>query len=239
MAEEIGIVMSLYDKVSPTLKAIAANSQAFDKTLDGLSESIKTYDRNQETLVKRYADLKKALAETDNQVKAAQKSYKKLDDEVSKKTLDEAIDRQEALRRALKETESNLKLNAKAYDDLNEQALRAAKGIRETEDAARRAENRADGASMLSALGKAGLTGMVGDSVSQAAGYILESMVGQPTATAVSSVLSGIASGAAMGAVTGTPAGIAAGAVLGGISGLANAAATVGGSKDDAFKSYV
>ena len=42
-----------------------------------------------------------------------------------------------------------------------------------------------------------------------------------------------------MGAMTGTPAGIAAGAVLGGISGLANAATTVGGAKDDAFKSYV
>ena len=33
MAEEVGIVMSLYDRVSPTLKAIAGNSQAFDKTL--------------------------------------------------------------------------------------------------------------------------------------------------------------------------------------------------------------
>ena len=79
----------------------------------------------------------------------------------------------------------------------------------------------------------------MGDSFSQLAGFALESAVGQPTATAVSGILSGITSGAAMGAMTGTPAGIAAGAVLGGISGLANAATTVGGAKDDAFKSYV
>lgn len=241
MAEEVGIVMSLYDRVSPTLKAIAGNSQAFDKTLDDLEESIRSYDKAQDSMVKKYADLKKAMAETDNQVKAAQKSYKKLNDEASKKALDEAIDRQAELRRALAETETNLKANSKAYDDLYEQARKAARGIGETEDAARRAENRAGSGtgSLLSGLKSAGLISMVGDSFSQLAGFALESAVGQPTATAVSGVLSGITSGAAMGAMTGTPAGIAAGAVLGGISGLANAATTVGGAKDDTFKSYV
>lgn len=241
MAEEVGIVMSLYDRVSPTLKAIAGNSQAFDKTLDDLEESIRSYDKAQDSMVKKYADLKKAMAETDNQVKAAQKSYKKLNDEASKKALDEAIDRQTELRRALTETETNLKANSKAYDDLYEQARKAARGIGETEDAARRAENRAGSGtgSLLSGLKSAGLISMVGDSFSQLAGFALESAVGQPTATAVSGILSGITSGAAMGAMTGTPAGIAAGAVLGGISGLANAATTVGGAKDDAFKSYV
>lgn len=255
MAEEVGIVMSLYDRVSPTLKAIAGNSQAFDKTLDDLEESIRSYDKAQGSMVKKYADLKKAMAETDNQVKAAQKSYKKLNDEASKKALDEAIDRQTELRRALTETETNLKANSKAYDDLYEQARKAARGIGktedaarkaargigETEDAARRAENRAGSGtgSLLSGLKSAGLISMVGDSFSQLAGFALESAVGQPTATAVSGILSGITSGAAMGAMTGTPAGIAAGAVLGGISGLANAATTVGGAKDDTFKSYV
>lgn len=241
MAEEVGIVMSLYDRVSPTLKAIAGNSQAFDKTLDDLEESIRSYDKAQDSMVKKYADLKKAMAETDNQVKAAQKSYKKLNDEASKKALDEAIDRQAELRRALAETETNLKANSKAYDDLYEQARKAARGIGETEDAARRAENRAGSGtgSLLSGLKSAGLISMVGDSFSQLAGFALESAVGQPTATAVSGILSGITSGAAMGAMTGTPAGIAAGAVLGGISGLANAATTVGGAKDDTFKSYV
>ena len=123
MAEEVGIVMSLYDRVSPTLKAIAGNSQAFDKTLDDLEESIRSYDKAQDSMVKKYADLKKAMAETDNQVKAAQKSYKKLNDEASKKALAEAIDRQAELRRALAETETNLKANSKAYDDLYEQTV--------------------------------------------------------------------------------------------------------------------
>ena len=41
MAEEVGIVMSLYDRVSPTLKTIAGNTRAFDKNLDDLEESLK------------------------------------------------------------------------------------------------------------------------------------------------------------------------------------------------------
>ena len=36
MAEEVGIVMTLYDRVSPTLKSIAGSSRAFDKSLDEL-----------------------------------------------------------------------------------------------------------------------------------------------------------------------------------------------------------
>ena len=76
MAEEVGIVMSLYDRVSPTLKAIAGNTSAFDKNLDDLEQSLKAYDKAQDAMVKKSADLKKALAEADNQVKSAQKSYK-------------------------------------------------------------------------------------------------------------------------------------------------------------------
>lgn len=33
MAEDVSIVMSLLDRVSPTLKTIAGNSKAFDKTI--------------------------------------------------------------------------------------------------------------------------------------------------------------------------------------------------------------
>ena len=78
MAEEVGIVMSLYDRVSPTLKAISGNSKAFDKNLDELEQSLKAYEKAQNSLVGKSADLKKALSEADQKVKDAQKSYKKL-----------------------------------------------------------------------------------------------------------------------------------------------------------------
>ena len=43
MAEEVGIVMKLYDQVSPSLKSIAGNTKAFDKNMDDLEESLKAY----------------------------------------------------------------------------------------------------------------------------------------------------------------------------------------------------
>ena len=65
MAEEVGIVMTLYDRVSPTLKSIAGSSRAFDKSLDELEASLKAYDKAQTELVGHSANLKKAIAETD------------------------------------------------------------------------------------------------------------------------------------------------------------------------------
>ena len=73
MAEEVGIVMTLYDRVSPTLKSIAGSSRAFDKSLDELEASLKAYDKAQTELVGHSADLKKAIAETDVKVREAQK----------------------------------------------------------------------------------------------------------------------------------------------------------------------
>lgn len=45
MPEEVGIVMKLYDQVSPSLKSIAGNTKAFDKDMDDLEASLKAYDK--------------------------------------------------------------------------------------------------------------------------------------------------------------------------------------------------
>lgn len=243
MAEEVGIVMSLYDRVSPTLKSITGNAKAFDKSLDELEQSIKDYDKNQDIMVKKSADLKKALAEADQQVKNAQKSYKKLNDEASKKTLAEAIDRQTQLRQALADTEVNLKANTKAYADLYEKARKAARGMDETAAAASRAENRAgSGTTGLGELTKglvtAGIGQMFGDAFSNIGNAWLSSAIGEPQARVASSILSGAVSGGTMGAVAG-PIGIALGAAAGGLAGLVSGGSEVYAAGDDAFKSYV
>lgn len=240
MAEEVGIVMSLYDRVSPTLKAIAGNSKAFDKSLDELEASLKAYDKAQESLVKRSANLKKSLAEADQEVKNAQKSYKKLNDEVSKKALDEAIDRQAELRRELTETESSLRANAKAYDTLYENARKAANGVQTVTVASSKAENRAGSGStgILSALGQAGLISMAGDAAGQWANVLLGSAYGGATGTLLSSGLSGAVQGAAMGSLLG-PVGTVAGAVVGGGIGLITGGSQIYQERDEAFKAYV
>ena len=129
MAEEVGIVMTLYDRVSPTLKSIAGSNKAFDKSLDELEASLKAYDKAQTELVGRSANLKKAIAETDVKVREAQKSYRKLKDETSKGALDDAIDEQARLRRELSDTETAIKENSAAYQDLYKQARNAASAI--------------------------------------------------------------------------------------------------------------
>lgn len=88
MAEEIGIVMSLYDKVSPTLKTIGNNTKAFDKNLQELEQSCKSYEKSQESLVKDISTLKSKLVESNQKVKEATKAWKAGKDELSKEMLD-------------------------------------------------------------------------------------------------------------------------------------------------------
>lgn len=238
MAEEVGIVMSLYDRVSPTLKSIAGNSKAFDKTLDELEASLKAYDKAQETMVKRSADLKKALAEADQEVKNAQKSYKKFNDEASKNALDQAIDRQTELRRKLTETESSIRANAKAYDTLYEKARKAASGVQTVSTEASKAENRAGSGGILSTLGQAGAWSMLGDVASQWSETLVTSAGGSEVGTLFSGALSGAGSGAAIGTMIGGPLGTAVGAGVGALVGLAGGASQVYENRDEAFKEY-
>lgn len=245
MAEEVGIVMSLYDQVSPMLKTIAGNTRAFDKSLDDLEQGLKQYDKVQTGLTKDLSALKKAMEESNQKVIAARKEYKKLNDEASKGALDEAIEEQAQLKRRLTETESAIRNQSKLYEDLYSKARQAAKGIKDVSTQASIADNRAGGGfsggagSVLSALGKAGIYDMVGDVGSQLIDVFGESALGQPLATAVSSTLSGAASGAAIGSMVLPGAGTAVGAAAGGLLGAATGGSQIYAAKDDAFKSYV
>ena len=230
MAEEVGIVMTLYDRVSPTLKDLSKNTKAFDKDLDDLEQSLKTFDKNQQGLVSRSAELKKALEGANQRVTDARKEYRKLKDETSKGALDEAIEEQQRLKQALDETSIAIKENNQNYKALLASARTAAAE-------ASKAENKAEGG-MLRQLRTAGLFSLAGDAVSQLGGVLVESALGQPMASFVGSTLSGAASGAAIGSVLG-PTGTLLGAAVGAASGVANGFGQVYQAQDEAFKSYV
>ena len=192
MAEEVGIVMTLYDRVSPTLKSIAGSSRAFDKSLDELEASLKAYDKAQTELVGHSANLKKAIAETDVKVREAQKSYRKLKDETSKGALDDAIDEQARLRRELSDTEAAIKENSAAYQDLYKQARNAASAIS-------KADNRAGGEKSGTGLGglakglmAAGVGSLWSDALGKVGDAFLSSAIGEPEARMASSILSGV-----------------------------------------------
>ena len=242
MAEEVGIVMSLYDRVSPTLKAIAGNTKAFDKNLDDLERSLKEYDKTQDTLSKNTSELRKALEAANQKVTDARKAYKQLKDEASKGALDDAIDEQARLKRELDETERSLRTHSKLYDDLYDKARKAANGVRSAGEETSKLSGSSGGSlgmgEVLTRLGAAGLTNQLGDALSQAANVGIESFMGQPTASAVSSILSGAVSGAATGAMFGAP-GVAIGALVGGTAGAITGGSQIYAEKDDTFKSYV
>lgn len=260
MAEEVGIVMSLYDRVSPTLKAIAGNTAAFDKNLDDLESSLKEYDKAQDTLSENAASLRKALEASNQKVADARKEYRKLKDDTSKGALDAAIDEQARLKRELAETETCLKINSRAYEDLYDKARKAANGIKdvtsESEKAAnsikdaategQKADNRAasggvsGGAdSILSALGKAGLLDMAGDVAMDAGNLLIGSAFGSEIGSVAASGLSGALSGAAMGSLVLPGIGTAVGAAIGGGLGLIQGGTQVAQERDEAFKGYV
>ena len=235
MSEEVGIVMSLYDRVSPTLKAISGNSKAFDKNLDELEQSLKAYEKAQNSLVGKSADLKKALSEADQKVKDAQKSYKKLKDETSKGTLDAAIDEQTRLKNQLSETEGAIKANETAYRALYKTATDAATAMSKADN---RAGGTGGGKGILSALGQAGLISMAGDAAGQWADALVGSAFGSNAGTMFSSGLSGAVQGAALGSLLGLP-GTVAGAVIGGGIGLITGGSQIYQEGDEAFKAYV
>lgn len=232
MADEVGIVMKLYDEVSPTLKSITGSSKAFDKTMDDLEESLKAYDKAQTTLTEKMSGLKKELAENSVKVKEAQQAYKKLKDETSKGALDDAIDEQTRLRREMEETRAVIDANATAYKNLYKEVTSAA-------SAESRLSNRAGEGStgILSALGKAGLGQMAGDAIMEISNTMIGSALGSDGGSLISSALSSAVSGAAMGSLAG-PVGTAIGAAVGGALGLATGGAQIFASQDEAFKAY-
>lgn len=240
MAKEVGIVMSLYDRVSPMLKTISGNTKAFDKSLDELETSLKAYDEAQKTMSEDVIKLKQALSSSNEKVREAQKDYRKLKDETSRGALNDAIREQEELKQALNETERALKAHSKEYDDLYDKTRKFALGVRDAEDQLSKAENRAGGleGSLASGLKNAGLTKMLGDAASEMAGTMIESALGQPMASFAGSVASGAATGAAAGAILG-PTGALVGAGIGALAGGISGASRVFGQQDDAFKAYV
>ena len=229
MAEEVGIVMKLYDQVSPSLKSIAGNTKAFDKDMDELEASLKAYDRVQTSLTDRMAELRKELSESSIKVKEAEKAYKKFKDETSKGALDAAIDEQEQLRRQMEETKAVIDANTTAYKTMYKEA-----GI-----AASKMMNRADAPGLMESLAQAGLFDMIGDASSEAIGTLMTSAYGSDTGSLISSVLGSAASGAAIGSLAGLPGpGTAIGAGVGALAGLISGATSVFENEDAAFIDY-
>lgn len=223
MAEDIGIYLSMYDKMSPTLKTISNNTKAFDKNLQDLEKQCKAYENRQSSLVGEMAELKKSLVESKQRVSEATKAWEKNKDALAQNNLKSAIQEQETLNQKIKDTESLLRQGRSAITGY-------ADDLRKTKNA--------DISGLTKGLVTAGIGNMISGSLGGAASAYLSSAIGEPTARMVSSVLSSAISGAAMGYALG-PAGMAIGGALGAASGLLSGGTQIFAAEDDALKTYV
>jgi len=222
--------MTLSDKVSPSLKAMATNTKAFDKAMDELEKGIRTFEKTQASLVKETSQLRAKMVDAQKAVKDAARDYKKYGDELSKSRLETAIQEQEALKSALNDSRMAMKENEKSFRSMVSTLRNGTGQIR----------NSGDGSamSMMTNLATSGIGRLLGDSLSQVVASGLESALGQPMATAVNGAVSSALSGAAMGSIAG-PVGAAIGGAVGLVSGGISGIVTMEAAKDDAMKSYV
>ena len=238
MAEEAGIVMKRYDEVSTSLKSIAGQTRAFDKDMDDLRKSVETYDKIQTTLTGRMANLKKAMAENNVQLKEAQKAYRRLKDEAGKGALNTAIEEQVRLKREMNETRAAIDENAVSLRKFYQEAGKAAAAeSRFSNRAESRTGSWAKGRGLIAALNESGILNMAGDAAGELANALAGSALGSQGANLFSGALSGAVSGAALGSIL-PGIGTVAGAAIGGGIGLLSGAAQNFQNEDEAFKSY-
>ena len=192
---------------------------------------------------KNLTDFEKQIADTGTKIDQLnrRKASISVDVQKAKKELQEAraaFDKTDESAKRLSDAEYNYSNLTAELKSITSEANAANKALNNLRDQQAKAENRASGGtiaggygggisagetSILSRLGQAGATQMVGEVVSQIAGAYISSAFDSETANVLNSALSYGASGAAIGTAIapgiGTAIGAAGGAILGGISG--------------------
>lgn len=245
---EVGIVMTLRDRISSTMKSIAASGKALSSDFEDLYERVEATENRQAALAKTIGKTKTSIIQQTDTVKAAQKAWNTLRRE--KDATAESIAQAERTYREESERLEQLKNNLNEYTEAAKDARAENKAlyaewrkVRQDMDASGgsgggSSPSGGSGDGLLAQLGKAGLYKMVGDVASQWADTLAGSALGDAGGSLFSSALSGAGSGAAIGTMINPGLGTAIGAGLGAVVGLAGGATQVFEGQDEAFKSY-
>ena len=242
---EVGIVMTLRDRISTTMKSIAASGKALSSDFEDLYERVEATENRQAALAKTIGKTKTSIIQQTDTVKAAQKAWNTLRRE--KDATAESISEAERAYREESEKLEQLKNDLNEYTEASKDARAETKElyaewrrVRQDMDASGGGSSPSGGSGdgLLAQLGKAGLYKMVGDVASQWADTLAGSALGDAGGSLFSSALSGAGSGAAIGTMINPGLGTAIGAGLGAVVGLAGGATQVFETQDEAFKSY-
>lgn len=220
MGRDISIVMSAKDQYSNVMLKMTEATRKFDKDAEGLQKKLNALDKTKVSLKLELDNAKKAL-------KDAQKAFNDLDGAAKNdKGVRAAMENYDKVKRNFQYVTKEVRNTARAMEDLSTTQSKV--------------KNRAGDSrgTSLAGLGEAGLTKLVGDSLSNAAVAGITSAMGSGAGNAVGNIISGAVSGAAIGSIIpgiGTAIGTGVGAIAGGI----NATSQNFTKKDEAFKSVV
>ena len=245
---EVGIVMTLRDRISSTMKSIAASGKALSSDFEDLYERVEATENRQTALAKALSKTKTSIAQQTDTVKAAQKAWNTLRREKDA-TAESIADAERAYREESEKLEQ-LKNNLNEYTEASKDARAETKElyaewrkVRQDMDASGgsgggSSPSGGSGDGLLAQLGKAGLYKMVGDVASQWADTLAGSALGDAGGSLFSSTLSGAGAGAAIGSMIVPGVGTAVGAALGGLVGAISGLTETYEEQDDAFKEY-
>lgn len=231
MPADASIAMSVKDNLSMAILSMRNSMTAYRKDAEELGNELDRLSE-QKTTVKVEVD--KAMAD----VKAAKAAFF----ELGKAGADAAS--LAAAEDDWRKAELRLESVRIAYSEVSRQVRETTRAFEDASGAISKFDNRAGsggsgsaGDGILSALGKAGLTDMIGDALGQLSDTAIGSMFGSEAGGVISGALSSALSGAAMGSLAG-PIGTAIGAAVGGAAGLITSGSQAFQARDDAFKSY-
>lgn len=216
MALDTSIAVSIKDNFSSGIVKMKKNLTDFEKQIADTGTKIDQLNRRKASVSVDVQKAKKELQE-------ARKAFDETDE--SAKRLSDAEYNYSNLTAELKSITSEANAANKALNNLRDQQAKAEnRASRGTIAEGYGGGSSASETSILTRLGQAGATQMVGDVVSQIAGAYINSAFDPESANILTSALSSAVSGAAIGTAIGGPGigtaiGAAGGAILGGISG--------------------
>ena len=221
---DASVAFSVTDNLSQSVVKMKNSISEFKTDAQGLQQQLSVLENTRLQL--KNIDLRQAR----EQVEQTRKALESLGDaateaerEAARANFDQAVQN-------YANVEGQLKL-------VSSQARQTQRDLLDATDAIRKADNRAGGSGILSALGKAGLLNMAGEAALEITNTLVGSAFGAGAGGMISSGISSALSGAAMGSLAG-PIGTAVGAAVGGAIGLAQGGTQIYQAQDEAFKSY-
>lgn len=228
---DVSLMVTARDNYSAAISKMCTVSKEFQAQMTQLDARLTKLNNNKATL-------RVSADQAKSELQAARKQFAATGDEVDRLNL-----------LAAQSNYDNIQSNLKLVGDM---ARKTEQDMRGLTDELTRQQNRAGGPSggsspagrlstndMMSQLGKAGLSQMVGNLASHALGTFTSSAFGDTLGDAISSTVSSVASGAAIGTMIAPGIGTAIGAAAGAVVGVFDSAISVFEKKDDAFKQTV